>query len=183
MSYDFKRIQFVDLNIYVEDGYLKTALFSKLLDNHEYLNVRSWHQNSLFRSTPTTIANRISEFTKSRSEYSGYLSNAGYKSASIDKAFSNVDNLSQEILVQKTKEKQLKASAESFDDNSSDSSNQISSFMPTYHPIIKDVHKVIRYTLRVTLESSDSHKQILPVDSIKLSSKRDHNLTLPYLGF
>ena len=53
MSYDFKRIQFLYLNNYVEDGYLKTALFSKPTDNHEYLNVHSWHQDSTFRSIPT----------------------------------------------------------------------------------------------------------------------------------
>ena len=59
-----------------------------------------------------TIANRIgrsctddSEFTKSQSEYSGYLTDAGYKTATIDKAFNNVENLSQKTLVQKTKEK------------------------------------------------------------------------------
>ena len=39
MSFDFKCIQFLDLNIYVEDGYLNTALCSKPTDNHEYLNV------------------------------------------------------------------------------------------------------------------------------------------------
>ena len=183
MSFGFKHIQFLDLNIYVEDGYLKTALFSKPTDNHEYLNVRSWQEDSVFRSIPTTVANRIrrnctddSEFTKSPSECSGYLTNAGYKTDSIDKAFNNVDNLSQETLVQKTKEKQLKATAESCNNNSSNSSNRISSFTPTYHPIIKDVHNVIHNSLRATLESSESLKQILPIDSIKLSSKRDRNL-------
>ena len=39
MSYDFKRVQFVDLNIYVEDGYLKATLFSKPTDNDEHLNI------------------------------------------------------------------------------------------------------------------------------------------------
>ena len=74
MSFDLKCIQFLNLNIYVEDGYLKTALFSKQMDNHEYLNVHSWHQDLVFRSVPTTIANRIRrnctddrEFTKSQS--------------------------------------------------------------------------------------------------------------------
>ena len=70
-------------------------------------------------------------------------------------------------LVQKTKEKQLKATAESCNDNSSNSSNRISFFTPTYHPIIQDVMCtklsviviVIRNSnLRVTLESSDSLK-------------------------
>ena len=90
------------------------------------------------------------------------MKNAGCKTDSIDKAFNNVENLSQETLVQKTKEKQLKATAETCNDSSSNSSNRISSFTPTYHPIIKDVHKVVHNTLRVTLESSDSLKHILP---------------------
>ena len=81
-----------------------------------------------------------SEFTKSRSEYSGYLTNAGYKTVSIDKAFDNVKNLSKKTLTQKTKEKALKATAELCKDNSSNSSNRIISFTPTYHPVIKDVH-------------------------------------------
>ena len=60
----------------------------------------------MFRSIPTTVANRIrrnctdnSDFTKSRSEYSGYLTIAGYKTASIDKTFDDVENLSQKSLV------------------------------------------------------------------------------------
>ena len=36
MSYDFKCIQFLHLNIHVADGCLKTALFSKTTDNHEH---------------------------------------------------------------------------------------------------------------------------------------------------
>ena len=81
MSYDFKRIQYLDLNIYVEDGYLRTALFSNSTDNHEYLNVRSWHHDSMFRSISATVGRNCtddSEFTKPRSEYSGY------KTASIN---------------------------------------------------------------------------------------------------
>ena len=106
MSFDFKCIQFLDLNIYVEYSYLTTALFSKPTDNHEYLNVRSWQQDSVFRSISTTVPIRItrnctddSKFTKSQSEYLVYLTNAGYKTDSINKAFNNVENSSQEILM------------------------------------------------------------------------------------
>ena len=99
----------------------------------------------MFRSIPTTVANRIrrnytddSEFTKSRSEYSDHLTNTGYNSASINKAFNNAEHLSQETLVQKTKDKQLKATAELFNDNSSNRGNRISSFTASYRPVIKD---------------------------------------------
>ena len=40
MVYDNKEIQFLDLTVYVENGFLKTKIFSKPTDNHEYLDVR-----------------------------------------------------------------------------------------------------------------------------------------------
>ena len=65
----------------------------------------------MFRSNPTIVTNRIrrncidgSEFAKSRLKYLGYLTNAGYKTDSIDNAFNVVENLSQETLVHRTNE-------------------------------------------------------------------------------
>ena len=37
MIYDHKEIQFLDLTVYVENRFLKTKIFSKPPDNHEYL--------------------------------------------------------------------------------------------------------------------------------------------------
>ena len=34
MVYDYKEIQFLDLTVYVENGFLKPRIFSKLTDNH-----------------------------------------------------------------------------------------------------------------------------------------------------
>ena len=84
MVYDYKEIQFLDLTVYVENGFLKTKFFSKLTDNHEYLDARSSHQQAVFRSIPITVANRVrrnctndSEFVRAKSEYSNYLLRAG----------------------------------------------------------------------------------------------------------
>ena len=44
MVFDYKEIQFLDLIAYVENGFLKTKIFSKSADNHEYLDVGSSHQ-------------------------------------------------------------------------------------------------------------------------------------------
>ena len=41
MIYDYKEIQFLGLTVYVENGFLKTKIFSKPTDNHEYLDVWS----------------------------------------------------------------------------------------------------------------------------------------------
>ena len=44
-------------------------------------------------------------------KYSGFLTQTGYKSYSIDVAFNNVKHLSPETVIQNPKEKQLKATA------------------------------------------------------------------------
>ena len=44
MVYDDKEIQFLGLTVYVKIGILKTKIFSKLTDNHEWLDVWSLHQ-------------------------------------------------------------------------------------------------------------------------------------------
>ena len=112
--YDYKEIQSLDLTVYIENGFLKTKIFSKPTDNQEYLDVRSSHQEAVFRSIPRTVANRVrrnctddSEFVRAKSEYSNYLLRAGYNIRSIDNAFQNVQLLSQETLVRKTKENQV----------------------------------------------------------------------------
>ena len=75
MVYDFKGIQFLDLTVYVDNGFLKTEIFSKPTDNHEYLDIRSSHQRAVFRSIPRTVANRVrrnyindSEFVRAKSD-------------------------------------------------------------------------------------------------------------------
>ena len=86
MVYDHKKIQFLNLAVYVENGFLKTKIFSNATDNHDYLDVRWSHQQAVFRSIPRTVANRVrrnctddSEFVRARSEYPTYLLRAGYK--------------------------------------------------------------------------------------------------------
>ena len=113
MIYDQKEIQFLDLTAYVENGFLKTKIFSKPKDKHEYLDVRSSHQEAVFRSISRTVVNRVrrnctddSEFVRAKSEYSNYVLRAGYIS-SVNNAFQHVQLLPQETLVRKTEENQV----------------------------------------------------------------------------
>ena len=80
MVYHCKEIQVLDLTVCVENGFLKTNFFSKPIDNHEYLDVRSLHQQAVFKSILRTVANRVRrnctndcEFVRAKSEYSNYL--------------------------------------------------------------------------------------------------------------
>ena len=52
----------------------------------------------------------------------------------------------------------------------------ITSFTPTYHPVINEIHKIIQKNLRSAVDSVEQLKEILPLDTIKLSSRRDRNL-------
>ena len=135
----------LDLTVYVEKGFLKTNIFSRPTDNHEYLDVHSSHQESVFRSIPRTLANRVRknctdnrEFVRAKSEYSNYLLRAGYNISSTDNMFQNVQLLSQETLVLKTKENQVNVA------NTPSEQKCISSCTPTYHPVISEMHKIIR---------------------------------------
>ena len=59
MVYDYKEIQFLGLTVYVENGFLKTKIFSMHTDNHEYLDAQSSYQQAVYRSIPRTVVNRI----------------------------------------------------------------------------------------------------------------------------
>ena len=156
---------------------MKTKIFSKPKDNHEYLDVQSSHQQAVFRSIPRTVANRVrrnctddSEFVRARSEYSNYLLRAGYNISSIDNAFQNVQLISQETLVRTIKVNQVKLA------NAPSKKKCITSFTPIYHPVSSEIHKIICKNLRSAVDSSELLKEILPLDTIKLSSRRDLNL-------
>ena len=43
----YKENQFLDLTVYAENGFLKTKIFPRQTDNHEYLDVRSSHQGAV----------------------------------------------------------------------------------------------------------------------------------------
>ena len=69
-----------------------------------------------------------------------------------------------------TKEKQVKVA------NTPSKQKCITSFTPTYNPVISEIHKIIRRNLRSAVDFSEQLKEILPLDTIKLSSRRDSNL-------
>ena len=156
MIYDYKEIQSLDFTVHVKNGFLKTKIFFKPTDN-----VRSSHQEAVFRSISRTVANRVrrnctddSEFVRPKSEYSNYLLRAGYNISSIDNAFQNVQLLSQETLVRKTKENQVNIA------NTSSKQKYITSFTPIHHPVINEIPKVIRKNLRSAVDSSEQLKEI-----------------------
>ena len=89
---------------------------------------------------------------------------------SIDNAFQNVQLISQETLVCASRENQIKLA------NAPSKQKCVTSFTPTYHAIISEIHKIIRKNLRPAVDSSELLEEILPLDTIKVSSKRDRNL-------
>ena len=123
------------------------------------------------------MANRVrrnctndSEFVRAKSKYFTYLLRAGYNISSIDNAFQNVQLLSQEPLARTTKENQVKLA------NAPSKQKCITSFTPTYHPVISEIHKIIRKTHRSAVDSNKQLKDILPLGTIKLPSRRDRDL-------
>ena len=131
----------------------------------------------MFRSIPRTLANRVrrncrddSEFVRDRSEHSNYLLRSGCSICNIDNTFQNIQLISQETLVRTSKENQVKLA------NAPSKQKCITSFTPTYHSIISEIQKIIRKNLTSAVDSSELLKEILPLDTIKLSSRWDRNL-------
>ena len=91
-----------------------------------------------------------SEFVRAKSEYFNYLLTADYNISSIDNEFQNVQLLSQETLVRKTGKNHFK--------------------------VANTPSKIIRKNLRSAVDSSEQLKEILPLGTIKLSSRKDRNL-------
>ena len=141
----------------------KDKKFSKLTNNQIFGCTKKRYLD-LFQNTDS------SECLRAKSEYSNYLLRASYGISNIDNVFQNFQLLSQETLIRTTTENQVKEA------NTPSRQKCITSFTPTYHPIIYEMHKIFHKNLKSTLDSSEQLKEILLLDTFKLSSRRDHNL-------
>ena len=103
------------------------------IDNHKYLDGGSLHQESVFRSIPNTVANRVrNDFTddcESVRVKSKYLLRAGYHANSIDKALDSIRFYLKN---------QIKVATASFKQKC------ITSFTPIYYPVLSDGHTIFR---------------------------------------
>ena len=94
MIYNYQEIQFLDLTIYVENGFLNTKVF---LWPQTAMSIWMYYHSTKKQYLDPFQSNDSSEFVRAKSEYSNFLLTASHHISSIDNAFQNVQLLSEEI--------------------------------------------------------------------------------------
>ena len=94
-------LEFLDVKVYLRNGYLTPEISSEETDSHEYLHPTSAHPPTVSRNYPYSVAFRVrrnclekepggSLFVKNLIKYKDYLLHSGYDEETIAKHFFRV---------------------------------------------------------------------------------------------
>ena len=143
-SWSESQVNFLDVNVMLDNGVISTDLFCKPTDKHQYLFHTSCHPNSCKRGIPFGQALRIRRicstdelFEKRAKEFCGYLIKRGYNPKFVDKEIDRARRVSREDTL---KDKQPVT-------------NQGIPFVSTFHPALPNIAKILN-RLQPVLQSS-----------------------------
>jgi predicted GIY-YIG superfamily endonuclease len=145
-DYDNKSVVFLDVKLNLSDGYLKTEMYSKPTDIHQYLHPESSHPSHVMKGIPKSVGVRIrrncstrydndEKFIESLREFKGYLITSGYEGEEVDQAFGKLAHVKREDLL---KEKEPA-------NNPQRKSQQFRKhrFITNYEPAFTDIKRVL----------------------------------------
>lgn len=146
------KMSFLDTCTTLENGILKTDIYCKPTDKHQYLSPNSCHPKHCFKSIPYSQAIRVKricsteETTKQRlGDLRHHLKKRGYNDKVIDIGFSKANTLDRSELLQ-YKEKKL---------------NKRVPLVITYHPCLQDISNIIRHHWK-EIEKSETLSKLFP---------------------
>ncbi|CAC5389233.1 unnamed protein product [Mytilus coruscus] len=91
MRYSTEKIEFLDVFVNIENGQLKTDLYTKSTDKHQYLHVSSSHPNSVKNAIPYGLGIRVKRICSTeenykirREEIKTHLKKRGYNNSSTE---------------------------------------------------------------------------------------------------
>ena len=158
---------FLDLKITLENNKLLTTVYSKPTDSHLYLHADSCHNHSSKSGITKGVALRLrricssdNEYHQKSIEYSSYLTDRGYNSKSVKKAFETIGNISR-TEARKKVEKHAKSSK--------------IVFTTTFNPRGPNVSSIIKQHLPL-LSNHPELNEMFPDGSIMVANKREANL-------
>ena len=158
-------IEFLDVKTIIDNGYIKTDLFTKDTDKHQYLHISSNHPKNVKDSIPFGLGIRLkrigsetSDYEKRKKELHGHLRKRGYKSKSIVKQFDKVDELTREDLLKYNQPKQ----------------NERVPLVMTYSDALPNIHAILHKHMNI-LHRSEDLTEIFPAPPI-VAFRRDKNL-------
>ena len=117
LRYSTESIEFLDTVTSIKDGYIKTNLYCKPTDTHQYLHRTSHHPKTVKKSIPYGVGIRMKRICSDENDYqnhaeklTGYLTHRGYRGYDVKKQLHKVENLDrEELLKYRNKSKQKKS--------------------------------------------------------------------------
>ena len=137
-------LEFLDVKVHLNNGYLVAEIHSKETDSHEYLNPDSVHPPSVVKNNPYSVALRVCRscsdrvageklFVNNLILYKAYLMHSGYDEENIDRNFIKVAKMKRkETLGDKTKKRIGRPGDRKYN------------FVATWNPIFPNIGKTIR---------------------------------------
>ena len=156
---------FLDTTSILEDDKIKTDIYCKPVDTHQYLLPSSSHPRHVIKNLPKGLSLRVKRICsdnetcdKRLNELRGHLRARGYEDQKIDTAFAKSRAANRDTLLQyKPKEK-----------------NKRVPFVMTYHPDGPNLHTIVHKRMDI-LHSSDLMREIFPEAPI-IAYRRPKNL-------
>ena len=101
-----KKLEFLDIGISLENGYILTKPYSKPTASHKYISPKSCHDRKIIKSIPFSVLYRLrlissslDIFKTAAEEYKTYLLDSGYSNQDIDNNIRLVGNLDRENML------------------------------------------------------------------------------------
>lgn len=165
MRYSTEKIEFLDVFVNIENGQLKTDLFTKSTDKHQYLHVSSSHPNSVKNAIPYGLGIRVKRICSTeenykirREEIKTHLKKRGYNNSSTEVQLKKVDILNRDDLLEYKPKKE----------------NDRVPLVIIFSKALPNIHSILRKNLKI-LHQSNRLKKIFSDPPI-VAFKRDNNI-------
>ena len=160
------QVNFLDVTVKVDNGFLSTTVYSKPTDSHVYLNVNSCHPEHVIKNIPKGQFTRLRricsdtvDFMQHSNIYTQYFINQGYNKQHLNQLAKEISKLSRDDLLQNKTKKQK---------------DQTTIFVTTWHPKLKKLSSVLLKHFHL-LQNDPKLKSIFPEKPI-VAFRRKKNL-------
>ena len=165
LRYSKQTIEFLDVQISIENGHFKTDLFTKQTDRHLYLHKSSNHPWKTKEAIPYGLGQRLKRtcsteesYKTRRNELKTHLTKRGYKNNELEKQLTKADALDRKELLKYNTKK----------------SNDRVPLVLTYSDALPNVHNIVRQRI-TTLHNSERMREVFPAPPL-IAYRRDKNI-------
>ena len=163
-----KSVNFLDVNVKIENGKISTDLYSKSTDAHAYLHHSSYHPWHVIRSLPKSqfirirrICSNINDYTKNATEFIAHFSKRGYSVPKLVKIAQEIYEMDRNELLKPKSPHTAK--------------NERVPLVVTYHHKFSNFSKILIDRYKQMISSNPAMKNIFPAPPI-ISFRRQKSI-------